>query len=78
MSEFMKQLSTGLFLDVRHEEVDDEKIGISVSEMYERLNRQGLVQNRLFACYDDLHTQSLDWVTDDTIEALHNWEAQAK
>jgi hypothetical protein len=25
-----------------------------------------------------LHTQSLDWVVDDTLETLHNWEQEEK
>jgi len=50
-------------------------MGVSGREMYERLNRQGLIHNRLLAHYDMLHTQSEDWVVDDTVETLKNWEA---
>ena len=28
--------------------------------------------------YELLHTQSLDWVVDDTIETLNNWEKENK
>lgn len=52
------------------------KIGISGQEMYERLKKQGLIHNRLIERYDDLHTQSLDWVADDICETLLNWEAE--
>lgn len=51
------------------------KLGISGREMHDRLNRQGLIQNRLFKRYEELHTQSLDWVADDICETLLNWEA---
>jgi len=51
------------------------KMGISGREMYERLNRQGLVHNRLLARYEQLHTQSEGWVVEDTVETLKNWEA---
>lgn len=51
------------------------KLGISGKEMHERLSHQGLIRNRLFKRYDELHTQSLDWVADDICETLINWEA---
>lgn len=53
------------------------KLGISGTEMHERLSRQGLIRNRLIKRYEDLHTQSLDWVADDICETLLNWEAEA-
>lgn len=53
------------------------KLGVSGKEMYGRLSRQGLVHNRLIKRYDELHTQSLDWVADDICETLKNWEAEA-
>ena len=46
---------------------------MSGQEMYRRLRAQGLIHNRLFRHYELLHTQSLDWVVDDTIETLNNW-----
>lgn len=52
------------------------KLGISGKEMYDRLNKQGLIKNRLIKRYDDLHTQSLEWVADDICETLLNWEAE--
>ncbi|MDE7419115.1 MAG: DUF3791 domain-containing protein [Muribaculaceae bacterium] len=51
------------------------KLGISDKEMHDRLSKQGLIQNRLIKRYEELHTQSLDWVADDISETLLNWEA---
>ncbi len=51
------------------------KLGISGKEMHDRLYQQDLIHNRLFKRYDELHTQSLDWVADDISETLLNWEA---
>ena len=51
-------------------------LGISGREMYERLNRQGLIRNRLFAEYEMLHTQGEKWVIADTVETLKNWEQE--
>jgi len=58
-------------------EASAKKANISGKEMYERLKRQDLIHQRLFRYYDQLHTQSLQWVVDDTLEALENWEKEA-
>lgn len=55
-------------------EAGARKMGIPASEMESRLNQQGLVQSHLLKHYDLLHTQSLDWVADDVVETLLNWE----
>lgn len=52
------------------------KLGISGKEMYDRLNKQGLIHDRLIERYEDLHTQGLEWVADDIAETLLNWEAE--
>ena len=44
-------------------------------EMYRRLKAQNLIHNRLLSHYDALHTQGIDWVAEDTVESLLNWEA---
>ena len=59
-------------------EASAKKAHLSGKEMYDRLKRQDLIHKRLFRHYEQLHTQSLDWVTDDIIETLHNWELEEK
>lgn len=49
---------------------------VSGAEMYRRLKAQNLIHDRLFARYNDLHTQSMDWVAHDTVETLKNWGAE--
>lgn len=46
--------------------------------MHERLKAQELIHNRLLRHYDMLHTQGLEYVMDDTLETLHNWEKEEK
>lgn len=53
------------------------KLGISGKEMFDRLSKQDLIHNRLIKRYEELHTQSLDWVADDISETLLNWEAES-
>ena len=59
-------------------EASAKKEKISGQEMHDRLKLQDLIHKRLFRYYDLLHTQSLEWVVDDTIETLHNWEQETK
>lgn len=57
-------------------EASAKKAGLSGQDMHARLKRQNLIHFRLFRYYDQLHTQSLDWVADDVIETLNNWEQE--
>ncbi|MBR6043025.1 MAG: DUF3791 domain-containing protein [Paludibacteraceae bacterium] len=50
------------------------KMGISPFQLVQRLDKQGLIENRLLKFYDTLHTQSADYVADDVIETLLNYE----
>lgn len=57
-------------------EASAKKANVSGKEMHDRLKRQGIIHKRLFRHYDMLHTQSIDWVAEDTIETLRNWEQE--
>lgn len=59
-------------------EASAKKKNIGGKEMYFRLKNQDLIHKRLFRHYDLLHTQSLEWVVDDTIETLKNWEEEKR
>ncbi len=59
-------------------EASAKKANVSGQEMHDRLKKQGLIHKRLFCHYDMLHTQSLEWVADDTVETLRNWEQEEK
>ena len=50
------------------------KMSITSSELAKRLEKQGLIEGLLFKFYDTLHTQSADYVADDIIETLYNYE----
>lgn len=51
---------------------------VTGQEMHRRLKQQDLIHCRLFRHYELLHTQSLEWVVDDTLETLRNWELEGK
>lgn len=54
-----------------------QRLHISGRDMYTRLQKQGLIHNYLIPYYEELHTQSKEWLIDTTVEALKNWEAAA-
>ena len=51
-------------------------MGISDSELYNRLKKVNLVQNLLLDCYDTLHCESISGVVWNVTEALKNWEEE--
>lgn len=55
-----------------------QRMGITPTELFNRLKRYGLVRRLLFDCYDTLHTESIDGVAWNVQEALKNWEAKEK
>lgn len=54
------------------------KMNISSKELVERLEKQNLIEGRLFKFYETLHTQSANYVADDIIETLQNYENDGK
>lgn len=49
---------------------------ISTTEMYLRMKRVGLMDGFILKCYEGLHTQSRQHVTEDVLGALDIWEAK--
>lgn len=50
------------------------KLGVSTDVFVNRLEKQNLIEGRLYKFYETLHTQSKEYVADDIIETLENWE----
>ena len=51
-------------------------LGKSYMEIYERMKKVRMIDDFIIPCYDALHTQSRERVTDDMIEYLNNKETQ--
>ena len=47
-----------------------KKMGITTSEAYQRMKKVELFQDLIYPCYDTLHTQSREIVTEDVLTAL--------
>ena len=53
-----------------------KQMGISATELYNRLNRHNLVRRLLIDCYDTLHAESIEGVVWNVEQALRNWDAK--
>jgi len=51
------------------------RMQVPSADMYRRLKAQGLIHNYLLSYYEELHTQSAEWLAETTVETLKNWEA---
>ena len=49
---------------------------ISTTETYQRMKRVGLIDGFILKCYEGLHTQSRQHVTEDVLGALDIWESK--
>lgn len=49
---------------------------VSTTEMYQRMKRVGLIDGFILKCYEGLHTQSRQHVTEDVLGALDIWESK--
>ena len=55
-----------------------QRMGITATELHNRLKQHDLVRRLLFDCYDTLHAESIDGVVWNVQEALKNWELREK
>ena len=55
-----------------------QRMGITATELFNRLKYHGLVRRLLFDCYDTLHAESIDGVVWNVEQALKNWDAKEK
>lgn len=53
------------------------KLGVPYIEVYERMKKVELIDNYILKHYDTLHTESREYLIDDVIECLNNWEKKA-
>ena len=51
-----------------------KQMGVSSTELFNRLNKYDLIRLLLFDCYDTLHAESLEGVVWTVTEALKNRE----
>lgn len=49
-------------------------LGVSTTEAYQRMNKVDMIDNFIYPCYDSLHTESREHVTEDLLDYLYTWE----
>ena len=54
------------------------KLGLSYIEVYERMKRVDLIDKYIMPHYDVLHTESSEYLIEDVMECLANWEKEAR
>ncbi len=54
------------------------KLGVPYIEVYERMRKVDLINKFILPCYDTLHTESKEYLIEDVIECLTNWERKVK
>lgn len=52
------------------------KLGKSYQEIFEQMNRVGMIKDYIWSNYEMLHTESRENVTNNMIECLTTWEAK--
>lgn len=50
------------------------KLGVSYIEIYDRMKKVDLINKFILPHYDTLHTESREYLIEDIIECLTNWE----
>ena len=53
------------------------KLDMPYIEVYERMKKVELIDNYILKHYDTLHTESREYLIEDVIECLNNWEKKA-
>ena len=53
------------------------KLCVPYIEVYERMKKVELIDNYILKHYDTLHTESREYLIEDVIECLNNWEKKA-
>ncbi len=51
-----------------------EKLGKGYAEIYQRMKRADMLDNYIYKCYDTLHTESRENLTDSLIDLLRRRE----
>lgn len=51
-------------------------LGVSYSEIYQRMNRVGMIDNYILPNYEPLHSEGREVLAERMVECLNYWEAK--
>lgn len=52
-------------------------LGVSYSEVYQRMNRIGMIEGYILPNYEPLHSESREVLAERMVECLNHWEAKS-
>lgn len=54
-----------------------DRLGVGYREIFERMDKVGMIDEYVYPCYDTLHSESRENLTKSLIETLNRWENEA-
>lgn len=51
-------------------------LGVDYSEIYQRMNKVGMIEEYILPNYEPLHSESREVLAERMIECLNNWERE--
>lgn len=55
-----------------------DRLGLPYREVFERMDKVGMIDDYIFPCYETLHTESRQNLTDSLIDTLKRWENEER
>lgn len=55
-----------------------DRLNIGYREVFERMDKVGMIDTYIYPCYEQLHAESRENLTSSLIETLYRWETQNK
>ena len=52
------------------------RLNVDYRDVFERMDRVGVIDSYIYPCYEQLHTESRENLTTSLIETLERWEQQ--
>ncbi len=52
------------------------RLNLDYRDVFERMDRVGMIDSYIYPCYEQLHTESRENLTTSLIETLERWEQQ--
>lgn len=52
------------------------RLNLNYRDVFERMDRVGMIDSYIYPCYEQLHTESRENLTTSLIETLERWEQQ--
>ena len=53
-----------------------DRLNIGYREVFERMDKVGMIDSYIYPCYEQLHTESRENLTSSLIDTLSRWEKQ--